>query len=51
VSRIWIRGGRVLDPAVELDARVDVLVEDGRIEAFGDDLAPTGSERVDADGC
>ena len=51
MSRIWIRGGRVLDPAAELDARVDVLVEDGRIAALGDDLAPTGAERLDAEGC
>jgi len=51
VSRIWIRGGRVLDPAAELDAMLDVLVEDGRIAALGDDLAPTGAERIDASGC
>jgi dihydroorotase len=51
VSRIWIRGGRVLDPSAELDARLDVLIEDGRIAALGDDLAPGGAERVDAEGC
>jgi dihydroorotase len=51
VSRIWIRGGRVIDPAVELDELLDVLIEDGRIAAIGSDLAPTGAERVDAEGC
>ena len=30
-GRIWIRGGRVLDPATGRDEVADVLVEDGRI--------------------
>jgi dihydroorotase len=51
VSRIWIRGGRVLDPAAELDAVLDVLIEDGRIAAVGENLSVTGAERVDAAGC
>ncbi len=51
MSRIWIRGGRVLDPASERDAVLDVLIEDGRIAAVGDDLAPVGAERIDASGC
>jgi dihydroorotase len=51
VSRIWIRGGRVLDPAGELDERLDVVIEEGRIAAVGGDLAPTGAERIDAEGC
>jgi dihydroorotase len=51
VSRIWIRGGRVLDPASARDERTDVLIEDGRVAALGDDLSPTGAERIDASGC
>jgi dihydroorotase len=51
VSRIWIRGGRVLDPAISRDELADVLVEDGRISAVGADLAPAGAERIDASGC
>jgi dihydroorotase len=51
VSRTWIRGGRVLDPASGRDAVLDVLIEDGRIAAVGDDLAPVGAERIDASGC
>jgi dihydroorotase len=51
VSRIWIRGGRVLDPASSRDEVTDLLVEDGRIAALGSDLAPTGAERIDASGC
>jgi dihydroorotase len=41
----------VLDPADELDAQLDVLIEDGRIAAVGSDLAPSGAERIDASGC
>jgi dihydroorotase len=51
LSRIWIHGGRVLDPASERDAVLDVLIEDGRIAAVGEDLAPGGVERIDAAGC
>jgi len=51
VSRIWIRGGRVLDPAISRDELADLLVEDGRISAVGVDLAPAGAERIDASGC
>jgi dihydroorotase len=31
VSRTLIRGGRVIDPSQKLDARLDVLIADGRI--------------------
>ncbi len=41
-ARLWIRGGRVVDPAQGLDMRADVLVEDGRIAAVGEGLAPQG---------
>jgi dihydroorotase len=36
VTRIILRGGRVLDPASAIDGRFDVVLEDGRIA----DLAP-----------
>ena len=39
----WIRGGRVLDPAQELDAEHDVELLDGRIVA----LHPKGSAPAD----
>jgi dihydroorotase len=32
-GRVWLRGGRVLDPASGRDGRADVLIEDGRISA------------------
>ncbi|HVP57021.1 MAG TPA: dihydroorotase [bacterium] len=37
--KLLIRGGRVIDPAQELDVAADVLVEDGKIAAVG---APVG---------
>jgi dihydroorotase len=46
-----IRGGRVLDPASEMDAHADVLLEDGRIVGVGRDLEARGAEVVDATGC
>jgi len=39
-GRLWIRGGRVVDPAQRRDGPADVLVEDGRIGAVGEGLAP-----------
>jgi dihydroorotase len=50
IERIVIRGGRVIDPANGLDARVDVLIDDGRIAAVGDGLEAGGAREVDANG-
>jgi dihydroorotase len=51
VSRLLIRGGRVLDPSAEIDDRLDMLVTDGQIEAVGTDLDSLGVEEFDASGC
>jgi dihydroorotase len=49
--RVWIRGGRVLDPASGRDGRGDVLIEDGRIAAVADALETVAdAEEVDAGG-
>ena len=51
-QRIYISGGRVIDPANGLDGRLDVFVAEGRIAAVGqapDGFAP--DHRIDADGC
>ena len=48
---LLIRGGRVIDPSRRLDARVDVLVENGRIAQIGDTLKAKNAEVVDASGC
>jgi dihydroorotase len=51
MGRVWLRGGRVLDPATGRDGRADVLIEDGRVAAVDDVLAGvTDAEVVDADG-
>jgi dihydroorotase len=51
MARIWIRGGRMLDPASERDEPGDVLLEDGAIAATGSELDARGAEVVDATGC
>jgi len=49
---LLIKGGRVIDPTQELDAMLDVLVENGRVKALGQGLtAPAGTPIVDAAGC
>jgi dihydroorotase len=46
-----IKGGRVVDPARQLDAVADVWVENGRIKAVGPNLeAPDGLATVEAAG-
>ena len=48
---LLIRGGRVIDPASRLDARVDILIENGRIAQIGDGLKAKNAEVFDAAGC
>ncbi len=50
MTRVWIRGGRILDPASEQDAPGDLLLEDGRIAAVGSGIEARGAEVVDAAG-
>ncbi|MCW5970679.1 MAG: dihydroorotase [Blastocatellales bacterium] len=45
-----IRNGRVIDPAQGIDARADLLIRGGRIEAVGENLAAAGVETFDAAG-
>ncbi len=46
--RIWIRGGRILDPAVERDESGDVLIEGGVVAATGAGLDACGAEAAGA---
>ena len=49
---LLIKGGRVIDPAQQLDAVLDVLVENKGIKAVGQGRAvPAGTTTVDAAGC
>ena len=50
MSRILIRGGRVLDPSTGRDEVADVLIEDGKIVAVGAGLAAPGAEVIAASG-
>ncbi|HVP28233.1 MAG TPA: dihydroorotase [Myxococcota bacterium] len=50
MSRVLIRGGRVIDPATSRDGVADVLIEDGRIAAVEPGLDVPGAEVVDARG-
>jgi len=50
VSSLAIRGGRIIDPANNLDATADVLIEDGRIDAVGPGAGADASETIEAAG-
>ena len=45
-----IKGGRVIDPANKIDKIADVLVEDGKIAAVGENLSADGAEVFEAEG-
>ena len=48
---LLLRGGRVIDPANNVDAVQDILIAHGKIERLGHGLtAPAGVEVVDASG-
>ena len=38
MSRLLLRGGRLVDPAAGRDGRFDLLLEDGRVAEVGDRL-------------
>ena len=48
MSRLLVKGGRVVDPSQGIDAVLDVLLADGRVEKLGKHLAARGAEVVDA---
>ena len=43
---LLLKNAHVVDPSVELDGRVDVLVEDDKIAAVGENLSHEGAEDV-----
>jgi dihydroorotase len=51
MTRILVRGGRILDPAAEHDAVGDLLIVDGRIAAVGGKLRSEDAQVIDASGC
>jgi dihydroorotase len=50
MSKLLIRGGRLLDPAAGLDRVADLLVENGKIAAIGEGLPADGARVVEAGG-
>lgn len=51
MRRVWIRGGRVLDPASGRDERADVLLAEGLVQAVGEGIEARDAEVVDASDC
>jgi dihydroorotase len=47
-ERLLLRGGRVIDPSRDVDAVLDVLLQDGRVAELGAKLAARGAEQIDA---
>lgn len=50
MTRILVRGGRLLDPSQERDGAFDVLIEAGRVVAVGEKLSAEGAEVFEANG-
>jgi len=50
MSRLLLKGGRVIDPAQGLDANLDVMVAEGTIEEVGPRLQPRGAQVLDMKG-
>ena len=51
MTRILVRGGRLLDPAAERDEVGDLLLVDGRVAAAGGSLRVADAVAIDASGC
>ena len=50
MTKLLLKGGRLVDPATRHDGTADVLVDDGRVTEVGAGLDATGAEVVDCDG-
>ena len=50
LNSMLIRGGRVIDPKNGVDMIADVLVENGKIAAVGENLAKDGVQVIEAEG-
>jgi len=44
--KLLLKGGRVIDPASKIDARMDVYIEDGKIAGCGKDIKASPGARV-----
>ena len=50
MSRLLLKGGRVVDPARKVDAVLDVLLADDTVEAVGKRISPRGAQVLDLKG-
>jgi dihydroorotase len=50
MSRILIKNGRIVDPANNIDATRDLLIEDGKIAEIGEAINAPDAELIDASG-
>ena len=50
MSRLLVKGGRVVDPSQGIDGAFDVLLADGKVEKLGQHLPARGASVIDADG-
>lgn len=48
--KLLIKGGRVIDPANEINDVLDVLIEDGRIKTVDRNIKAADAETIDATG-
>ena len=48
MNSIIIKNGTILDPSQSLNAKSDLFIRDGKIEAIGNDLSSEGAENFDA---
>ena len=50
MSRLLLKGGRVIDPAQGLDATLDVMISEGVVEEVGPRVQPRGAQVLDLKG-
>jgi dihydroorotase len=50
MSRLLLKGGRVVDPAQGIDATLDVMISDAVVEDVGPRVQPRGAQVVDVKG-
>lgn len=50
MSKIILKGGKVVDPANNVEKVADVLVEDGKIKAIAENITAEGAETIDVTG-
>ena len=50
MSRLLLKGGRVVDPAQGVDATLDVMISDGRIEEVGPRVQARGAQVLEVKG-